>query len=77
MTVHGGLIVAEKMTLLMTGKVVVLVTVRVVSIHLTQAVLTKAFAWAMRLLKATCLASFAVVAAFVVVAARLAFRKMV
>lgn len=62
-----------------TGKVVVLVTVRVVSIHLTHTVLTKALAWATRLLNADCLGSFEVVEALagVVVTARLAFWKIV
>lgn len=74
-TVAVVLIVDDAVMLLITGKVVVLVTVRVVSTHLTQTVLTKAFALPRRLLKADCLASAEVVEGLAVVfaTARLAF----
>lgn len=61
------LLVDEAVTLFTTGKVVVLVTVLVVSMHLTQTVLMNEFACLMRLLKAAALAS-AVAAALVVAA---------
>ena len=62
------LTVVEAVMLLIAGKVVVRDTVWVVSIHLTQTVLTKALACATRLLNATCLASFEAVVALVVIA---------
>jgi hypothetical protein len=62
------LAVDEVETLLKTGKVVVLVTIRAVPTHLTQTVLTNAFACLAKLLKADCFASFEVVEALVGVA---------
>jgi hypothetical protein len=63
-----SLMVVNIVTLLNTGKVVVLVTVTVDSTHLTQTVLTKALACFTKLLSAAFLASVVVAAgAFVVV----------
>jgi hypothetical protein len=59
------LAVDKAVTLLKIGKVVVLVTVGVVSTHLMQTVLTKAFACFAKLLNADCLASFEVVGTLV------------
>jgi hypothetical protein len=72
------LAVDKAVTLLKTGKVVVLVTVGVVSTQWTQTVLTNAFACLAKLLNADCLASFEVVEALVGVvlaAVRLALFK--
>jgi hypothetical protein len=72
------LAVDEAVTLLKTGNVLVLVTVCCDSTHLTQTVLTNAFACLAKLLNANCLASFEVVEALVGVAtARLAFINIV
>lgn len=77
-TVAVTLAVDDAVMLLMTAEVVVLVTVRVVSTHLTHlthTVLTKALAWPKRLLNADCFASTEVVEGLSVVfaTARLAF----
>jgi hypothetical protein len=61
------LTVLKTVTLLNTGKVVVFVTVAVVSTHLTQTVLTKALACFAKLLSAAFLASVVVAAGALVV----------